>query len=264
MKKILILIALGSTTLLSADQYSGDYQPNSCNGGSCQAGGRYQYRTETYQNQPTTQTYQGGNEQNSAQPQAINPGGPNQAVPPVKQPANKVEDDMAISSKVNETLRTGWYSKAYGQVTFSVSNGKVTLRGSVDSDEDKRKIESSIKRIDGVKQIDNQIVVGKAAPIAFSDDISPAQANAEKASQKFPQDFAASESDRTLNNKIRDQLNAGWVASGYDSLVLSTDHGVVIISGTVDKKGDVLKIGTQIRSISGVRTVKNELTVKGS
>ncbi len=80
--------------------------------------------------------------------------------------------------------------------------------------------------------------------------------------KKYPQDFASNPQDRQLNAKIRDKLNNGWFSKGYQTLVIRTTNGVVVISGTVDKFEDIQKINDQIRDIDGVRSVNNQLTVK--
>lgn len=98
MGKILIL-ALGAVSILSADQYSSNYQ--------------------NIANQETSL-------------------------------------DQQISSKIQEEL-----SKGFRDVSFEVNNGVVNLRGSVDTLGNKKKAEDSIKKIKGVKQINNQIIIIK-------------------------------------------------------------------------------------------------------
>jgi osmotically-inducible protein OsmY len=49
---------------------------------------------------------------------------------------------------------------------------------------------------------------------------------------------------------------------GYETLILRTTNGIVIISGTVDHSDDVQKINDQVKSVEGVKSVNNQLNVK--
>lgn len=163
--------------------------------------------------------------------------------------------NQEINKKIEDTLSGGWFSKGFQNVSFDVNNGNVNLRGSVDSLENKNKIEDSVRKIDGVRQVNNQITIAKEDANSYSDSDS------QNYQKKYSQDFASTSQDRELNAKIRDKLS-GWFSKGYDKLVIRTTNGVVVISGTVDKPEDVQKINDQIKNIEGVRTVNNQLTVK--
>jgi osmotically-inducible protein OsmY len=236
MKKFFTLITLASVTSLSsvsADQ----------NCGSCNDGGGY-YQQDQRQGPRGGQSYdrnQRNNDNNYG-----SQGGDNQ----------KSASDREINKKIQDTLNSGWFSKGFQNVSFDVNNGNVTLRGSVDTLENKNKVEASVKKIDGVKQVNNQITISKESPDTYS------EAQLQNSEKKFPQDTASNSQDRQLNAKIRDKLNNGWFSSGYETLVIKTANGVVIISGTVDKPEDVRKIGDQIKDVDGVRSVNNHLTVK--
>ncbi len=73
--------------------------------------------------------------------------------------------------------------------------------------------------------------------------------------------MASNPQDRQLNARIRDKLSNGWFSKGYETLVIRTTNGVVIIGGTVDKPEDIQKIIDQIKDIEGVRSVNNNLKV---
>lgn len=166
--------------------------------------------------------------------------------------------DQEISKKIHDEIAGGWLSKGYEKVTFEVNNGNVMLRGSVDTQDDKNKIEEKVKKIDGVKQINNQIIVAKSGPGYMADNASKVK----KYEEKFPNDRASSENDRIINAKIRDKLNGGWFSSGYENIVLRTNNGVVTISGVVDNMNDIQKIGNEVLKIDGVKNVNNQLSAK--
>lgn len=182
--------------------------------------------------------------------------------------------DQEINTKIRDALGSGWFSKGYENVSYDVNNGNVTLRGSVDTIENKNKVEESVRKIDGVRQVNNQITVDKNSSGTYSDSQrrdgysdsqkrSDGYYDSQKASDnKYSQDHASNSQDRELNAKIRDKLGSGWFSKGYDTVVIRTTNGVVTISGTVDKHEDITKISEQIRSVDGVRSVNNQLTAK--
>lgn len=164
--------------------------------------------------------------------------------------------DQEISKKIHETLSSGWFSKRFQYVSYQVNNGNVTLRGTVDSVENKNKAEESVRKIDGVKQVDNQITVDKEV----TDNYSNSQTM--KSENKLSQDFASNLQDRQINAKIREKLRNGWFSKNYDTIILKTTNGIVIITGIVDKSEDIKKVNDQVKSVEGVKSVNNQLNVK--
>ena len=63
----------------------------------------------------------------------------------------KSQSDQDISKDVKSTLGSGWFSKGYESVTYQVNDGVVTLKGNVQSIQDKNKVEDSLNKIKGVK-----------------------------------------------------------------------------------------------------------------
>ncbi len=280
MKKIFALIALGSVSMVSADQYSQPYgyQSNGCP--SCYNGGEnyqdqqnnayYQKgRDNEYQGQQQSQ-YQRNNQPNyQQQPHRNQPYNQNQQNDQNNQPYYQDQQkgydnnrgygnssDQEIDKKIRDTLSSGWFSKGFQDVDFKVNNGNVLLTGSVNTLENKNKVEDSVKKIDGVRQVNNQITIVKESTGNYSD--SQLQ-NSEK---KYPQDFASNPQDRQLNATIRDKLGSGWFSKGYETLVIRTTNGVVVVSGTVDKAEDIQKISDQIKDVEGVKSVNNQLSVR--
>lgn len=67
-------------------------------------------------------------------------------------------DDASIQSNIDRKLADDPKFAALG-VLATVVNGKVTLTGSVDTPDLKRQVETLVKRIEGVRSVDNQISV---------------------------------------------------------------------------------------------------------
>lgn len=69
------------------------------------------------------------------------------------QPASgMMMDDSAMMNTIQNSINNP-------NVTTSVSNGVVTLRGNVSSDQEKRDIENRVTNMNGVKKVDNQLKV---------------------------------------------------------------------------------------------------------
>lgn len=68
--------------------------------------------------------------------------------------------DLALTQEVRQALMDdqalGWNAK---NVKVIAANGKVTLRGPVDTEEEKKTIEEKVRAVSGVASIDNQLEV---------------------------------------------------------------------------------------------------------
>lgn len=67
-------------------------------------------------------------------------------------------DDQKISNDVQDELNT-WFSNAYKKITFTVNQGAVTLRGTVETQKDRAAIVDKVRKIKGVRSVNNQINV---------------------------------------------------------------------------------------------------------
>lgn len=188
MKKTLLLLSLGAVSVVSANQYYyqsygqpsyGYYQDGYSDGyygsqpqyyyqGSSQGyysqpyyqDQNYQYGGQTYHQAPSqatpyyqqyqTQPYQGSRGYGYSSPA----GNVNVQY---QQSGNNADRDL--ESKVRDIVGAGWFSSGYEGVSFQINNGVVTLRGNVETAEDKRKIEEKVRDLNGVTQVNNQIVV---------------------------------------------------------------------------------------------------------
>lgn len=76
---------------------------------------------------------------------------------------------------------------------------------------------------------------------------------------KATQDSAANETDKQLNERIRERLSNAKI-QGYDTLILRTNNGIVVISGEVATPQDVQKITERLRNLNGLKALKNQAT----
>ena len=72
--------------------------------------------------------------------------------------STSANDDLAVQSSVDKMLADDSTYKTLG-ITASVIDGKVTLLGIVKTESMKVQVEKSVRKVRGVKNVDNQITV---------------------------------------------------------------------------------------------------------
>jgi osmotically-inducible protein OsmY len=183
--------------------------------------------------------------------------------------------DDEIAKNVHHVLAGNWLSHGYPDVSFDVNNGAVNLRGVVDTQEEKNKVEQAVKKIDGVKSVKSEINVGLPAskngksPSAMNhhkhhNNIVATNApatNAPAAKAPVAKDSAATDKDRIINSQIRDKISR-WNPKGYETFVIATSNGAVIITGNIERVEDIQKISSDIKTIDGVKSINNNLSTK--
>lgn len=244
MNKLFAIIVLGSATCLSADQY---YQGYYSDQGS--------YQTPNYYQQDQSQYYY-NTQPNNMQTYAYDNSQKNSTA------------DQEINKKIKEIISSGsgWFAKRFADVSFDVNNGVVNLKGTVDSDANRMMLEESVKKIAGVTRVNNQITIARDATDVYTNTpenhyISYGN-QASTTDMQYADDTATTSQDKQLNDKIRERLKGISFARVNDTLVIRTNNGVVIISGSVNNDEEAKKIVDQIRAVVGVKTVSNQLMVK--
>ena len=120
------------------------------------------------------------------------------------------------------------------QVSVETMNGRVTLRGKVDSDEAKATAASVAKGIDGVKSVRNDLQV-----------VSPGDRK------------TVDISDNDITRQVQDRLSKDARLKKVD---VRTDRGVVSLTGEVPSIGTSARASEIARGVPSVRSVKNELS----
>jgi hyperosmotically inducible protein len=119
-------------------------------------------------------------------------------------------------------------------LSIEVSNGTVTLRGSVETALQRELAEEAVTALAGVRSIDNQIAIKPAQP---------------------------AEADVLLARTVKTIL--GWHQSGrVPAAHLEVKEGVVILKGETDDEGARAMVAEYAAGIDGVKEVRNELTLK--
>lgn len=259
MKKLLTVMAIGSATLLTAQQYDSSENPSYESYPTNAPSYSQSYPTQSQDfNRQTSWGTQSGATYNQGSAQSS--WGTAQTSPN-RQSGNAPEgSDQDIMQKIQDKIGSGWFSKGYQGVNYDVRNGTVTLRGSVETPEDKSKVEDSVRKINGVRQVFNLIIIRPAQ--SASSDYRSRDSYTTSSDKNFPNDFASTQQDRDLNNKIRSKLSGTWFGKSYDTLVLRTNNGFVVISGFVEKPEDLQKINERLKDIQGIRSLNNQVQVR--
>jgi len=188
-----------------------------------------------------------------------------------------VRDDLAVASnpvassttqkntpvatsghaEASETLEPAWITtkiqaqyfanpslKPWNIDVTTMSNGTVTLNGSVDTDSARAEAERIARGTDGVNNVDNRLRV--------------AGANATPGST--PQE-AITEPDAWLTAKVQSKFFGSDLVKGRD-INVDTAGGVVTLSGTVDSPTERDEADALARSTDGVKDVHDNLTVE--
>jgi hyperosmotically inducible periplasmic protein len=122
------------------------------------------------------------------------------------------------------------------QVSVDTKNGLVHLRGKVDSDEAKQAAAEIAKGIDGAKSVKNDLQV-----------VSP---TARK---------RVDVNDKDIAKAVESRLSKDAQLKRVD---VRTDGGVVTLTGEVSSITVAAKASERARTVPGVKSVKNELTVR--
>lgn len=161
-------------------------------------------------------------------------------------------DDRALDKSIHDKIDAGWVSKGYPGVRVNVEHGKVFLQGVVDTQKDKDKVEKEIRNLEGVKALDSRLQVKEP------------DAQAKHEVNRFPQDTFKSTADDQLNKKIRDNVSKGILWDSYTDVVLNSNNGNVVLTGSVNSVSDQESLVSEIKKVEGVKSVTSDLKVKKS
>jgi hyperosmotically inducible protein len=146
-------------------------------------------------------------------------------------------DDAALLTSVKSALVADPVTEA-GEINVDVNRGVVKLSGFVDSSKEKSAAGDIARKVDGVQSVQNDIAVKEGSSSAgevIDDSILTAKVKA-----------ALIESSDTKAHQIN----------------VETKEGVVQLSGFVDSAGAKSAATNVAKSVTGVKDVRNELSVK--
>ncbi|HEV2666833.1 MAG TPA: BON domain-containing protein [Blastocatellia bacterium] len=142
--------------------------------------------------------------------------------------------DATVTTSVKNKLAADPTTSA-ARINVDTSNGVVTLSGAVPTTAEKAEAERIARNTQGVTQVVNNITVERGE-----------SAN------------GGTLSDAAILTSIKSQ----FVASGIIGTNVDVKNGEVTITGEVDNAQEKSKAEQIARQASGVKTVKNQLTIK--
>jgi hyperosmotically inducible protein len=146
-------------------------------------------------------------------------------------------DDAALLTSVKSALASDPVTEA-GEINVDVNRGEVKLAGYVDSSKEKSKAGDIARQVDGVKSVQNDIAV-KEADSSTGEVID----------------------DSIITGKVKTALIADSTTKAHQ-INVETKGGVVQLSGFVDNAEAKSKATSVAKSVTGVKDVRNELSVK--
>ena len=122
------------------------------------------------------------------------------------------------------------------EINVETKDGLVMLRGMVDSDEAKNAAAEIAKSVDGATSVKNELQVVAR-----------------------PQRKTAEEKDEVITSRVQQRLHG----LKHSNISVKTNAGVVSLTGEADDLFISAKASWKAWMVQGVKSVKNDLTVKG-
>lgn len=148
-------------------------------------------------------------------------------------------DDAALLTSVKSALASDPITEA-GEINVDVNRGIVKLSGFVDSSKEQAQAVQVARSVDGVKEVQNDITV-----------------------QKANESTGEVIDDSILTAKVKTALITSPDTKAHQ-INVETKAGVVQMSGFVDNAAAKSAATTVARSVTGVKDVKNELSIKAN
>ncbi len=146
-------------------------------------------------------------------------------------------DDAVLLTSVKTALIKNPVTEA-GEINVDVNRGVVKLAGFVDTEKQKSTAADVARNVGGVKTVQNDIAV---------------KTGSESAGEYID--------DSILTAKVKTALIGNSETKAHQ-INVETDHGVVQLSGFVDSATAKAAASDVAMSVTGVKNVKNELSIK--
>lgn len=168
-------------------------------------------------------------------------------------------DDSSITTKVKTALATDKDTSAI-KISVTTQNGVVILTGVVPTETEKARAGEIARKIEGVKGVENNITVDPRSVGATNVGKKVGEAT-ERAAEKISEATESTRealSDTSIQAKIKSQL----LINGMNRTHVDVRDGNVTLTGQVDTAQDKSNAEDMAKRTKGVRSVKNDLTIK--
>ena len=149
----------------------------------------------------------------------------------------QVVDDSSITARVKAALIDEPATKAR-QIDVNVNRGVVELAGAVDTQAAKTKAGSVAQKVNGVREVRNNLTVG--APNRTAGEVID---------------------DTVITARVKAALAANEVTKAYQ-INVDTREGIVELHGFVDSQNEANQAVQEARAVPGVSSVRSDLEVK--
>lgn len=244
MKKAFVLTALSSVSMLSADYYSGSYNP-SCPGGNCpyQNQGRYYQDSGSgyYNDRPYYQgssQYQDGRGDQYYYDRSGSEG----------YYQNRPYDNRYYDNRGGQYQDRNYQDNRSGQYQDrNMDNRSGQYQNSSNTQDRNYQDNRNNQDRDGYYNPSSSGST-KSKPTSYNDSRTNSRVN-------------TNVSDQDIAKEVHDILEADWLSSGYPDVTFDVNNGVVNLRGRVNTMDDKTKLEDSVRKVDGVKQVKSDVTV---
>jgi osmotically-inducible protein OsmY len=168
---------------------------------------------------------------------------------------------LALAKEVRKQIVTLPQYGVFDNIHFGIRGDTVFLRGQASRPTLKSGIENSVKRIEGVKNVTNEIEVLPPSP---NDDRIRAAVYVAIYGYPALQKYTANRGGRMPPSVAR---AAGGITNdppiGYHAIHIIVKNGNVTLTGVVDSDADLAMAGIRANQVAGVFSVDNDIQVAG-
>ena len=172
---------------------------------------------------------------------------------------------VKLAEAVRKQIVTNPQYGVFDSIHFAIKGGDtVILRGYASRPTLKSSLENSMKRIPGVKSVQNEIEV---LPFSPNDDRIRAAVYRSIYGWGPLQRYTSNRGAGASMNQNSIARRAGGITAdppfGWHAIHIVVKNGNVILTGVVDSEGDFTLAGMRANMVSGVFSVDNDLQVAG-
>lgn len=154
--------------------------------------------------------------------------------------------DATITGKIKAKLLADEHTKGFDINVDTDANGRVTLRGAADSAEAKRAATAIARSVDGVRSVDNELVIGA--------DPAEQRVTASGKARHAADVGAEHVDDAWITTKVKSEMIANDEVKARD-INVTTNEGVVVLTGTLRSKAERNRAVQIARDVKGVKRV---------
>jgi hyperosmotically inducible protein len=166
---------------------------------------------------------------------------------------------LNIAKQVHKQIVTQSQYGVFDSIHFAIQGSTLILRGEASRPTLKSSIERSVKKIEGVTKVQNEIEV---LPVSPNDDRIRGAVYASIYRYPALQRYTSNRGRPTGPSVAR---KAGGITNdppiGYHAIHIIVKNGNVTLTGVVDSEADLALAGMRANSVSGVFSVDNSLQV---